>query len=110
MRGVAFFFPAATPLAAIGQTRDFRTTDRMILGTPEDLTASIVFADVDGDGDQDALLANGRPWPQVNEVYLNDGSGRNRRWAKTLSPPTLSRWRTWMGTGISISVSRIRKL
>jgi hypothetical protein len=67
---------AASPMATSGQTRDFRTTNRMVLGTPTDLTASIVFADVDGDGDQDALLANGRHWAQANEVYLNNGRGR----------------------------------
>ena len=68
MRLLPFFLIAAMPLGAVGQTREFRTTDRTILGTPADLTASIVFADVDGDGDQDVLLANGRHWPQLNEV------------------------------------------
>ena len=59
-----------------GAPRTFTTTNRLVFGTPSDLTASIVFADVDGDGDLDALLANGRHWAQVNEVYINNGDGQ----------------------------------
>ena len=46
------------------------------MGTPADLTAGVAFADVDGDGDLDALYANGRHWPQTNEIYLNNGRGQ----------------------------------
>ena len=66
----------ATGSSLHAQSRAWITNDRMVLGTPEDLTASVVFADVDGDGDQDILYANGRHWAQVNEVYLNNGAGR----------------------------------
>ncbi len=66
---------AASP-AAVSAQRAFQTTNRLIFGTPSDLTASIVFADVDGDGDADALMANGRHWTQVNEVYINNGAGQ----------------------------------
>ena len=75
---------AATPVCAAAQL-DFRTTDRLVFGTPTDLTASIVFADVDGDGDADAILANGRHWAQVNEVYVNNGSGQFT-WGYPLGP------------------------
>lgn len=54
----------------------FQSTNRLVFGTPADLTASIVFTDVDSDGDLDAVLANGRHWAQVNEVYLNNGTGQ----------------------------------
>lgn len=64
------------PVAAGAQTRAFTTNDRLILGSPDDLTASVVFADVDGDGDRDILYANGRHWAQLNEVYLNNGAGQ----------------------------------
>ena len=67
---------AVTPAFASAQLREFSTTNRLIFGTPDDLTASIVFADIDGDGDSDVLLANGRHWAQVNEIYLNNGRGR----------------------------------
>ena len=39
-------------------------------------TADIALADVDGDGDLDALTANGRHWAQQDYVYFNSGDGR----------------------------------
>ena len=45
------------------------------LGAEANLTASISLADVDGDGDLDAVVANGRHWAQQNYVFLNDGHG-----------------------------------
>lgn len=73
---LTLLFLAAIPPQVGAQTRAWTSNDRMVLGAPEDLTASVVFADVDGDGDLDILYANGRHWAQVNEVYLNNGSGR----------------------------------
>lgn len=69
---LVFAFPGV--LAA--QERSFRWTDRYVLGTELHLSAGLTFADVDGDGDMDALVANGRHWPQPNEVYLNNGAAR----------------------------------
>jgi hypothetical protein len=69
---LAFIFPAG--LAA--QERSFMWTDRYVLGTELHLSADLTFADVDGDGDMDALVAHGRHWPQPNEVYLNNGRAR----------------------------------
>ena len=45
------------------------------LGAEANLTASISLGDVDGDGDLDAVVANGRHWAQQNYVFLNDGHG-----------------------------------
>ena len=45
------------------------------LGAEANLTASISLGDVDGDGDLDAVVANGRHWAQQNYVFLNDGRG-----------------------------------
>ena len=67
---------AATSAGSVAGQAMFESTDRLIFGTPTDLTASIAFADVDNDGDFDAIIANGRHWAQVNEVYLNNGRGQ----------------------------------
>ncbi len=45
------------------------------LGAEANLTASVSLGDVDGDGDLDAVVANGRHWAQQNYVFLNDGHG-----------------------------------
>ena len=64
----------AIPLQA--QDRTFRGSNRTVLGLGEELTGGLTFADVDGDGDLDCLVANGRHWPQQDEVYFNSGRGR----------------------------------
>ncbi len=63
------------PAMLAGQERSFRTSDRNLLGPGEVLTAGLTFVDVDGDGDRDAIVANGRHWPEANEVFLNNVSG-----------------------------------
>ncbi|MDA1104543.1 MAG: FG-GAP-like repeat-containing protein [Gemmatimonadetes bacterium] len=68
--------PEWVALGIPSQERTFVWTDRQVLGTESQLSAGMTFADVDGDGDMDALVANGRHWPQASEVYLNNGSGR----------------------------------
>ncbi len=45
------------------------------LGMRTDRSASLAFGDVDGDGDLDVAVANGRHWAQQNEVFLNNGAG-----------------------------------
>lgn len=44
--------------------------------TEDGLTANIQLADVDSDGDLDALVANGRHWAQQDYVFFNSGNGR----------------------------------
>ena len=58
------------------QSRTFAESPEILLGLKLDRSSSLSFADVDNDGDIDVLVANGRHWPQVNEVFLNNGSGR----------------------------------
>ena len=69
------------PLLFIGllgqsQSIDFRTNSRTILGLQKDRTASVSLGDIDNDGDIDAVVANGRHWPQQNQVFFNSGKGK----------------------------------
>ncbi len=59
-----------------GQETTIRYTEGIVLGTREDPSASVAFADVDGNGDLDIVMANGRHWPAQNEIFLNNGRGR----------------------------------
>ena len=61
---------------ACAQERTFRASNRTVLGLGEELTGGLTFADIDGDGDLDVLVANGRHWPQQDEVFINAGRGR----------------------------------
>jgi len=58
------------------QTRTFAEEPEILLGLELDRSPSLTFVDVDRDGDLDVLVANGRHWPQANEVFLNNGRGR----------------------------------
>ena len=71
-----WFLLGMLPCSGLAQERTFVTNNRMMLGPPNDLTASVTFVDVDGDADLDVVYANGRHWAQRNEVYLNNGAGQ----------------------------------
>ena len=54
----------------------FQDNPFFVFDWQDNLTAGIELADVDGDGDLDALVANGRHWAQQDFVYINYGDGR----------------------------------
>lgn len=62
---------------AITQHSHFKNPNgsRFSLGAQEQRTASVAYGDIDQDGDIDIVVANGRHWPDQNEVFLNNGSG-----------------------------------
>ena len=59
----------------LAQNIEFQTNERFVLGGPNDKTASIGVGDIDNDGDIDAVVANGRHWPEQNRVFYNNGFG-----------------------------------
>ncbi len=48
----------------------------LLFDLSEHLSADVQLADLDGDGDLDVALANGRHWAEPDRVYLNNGRGR----------------------------------
>ena len=65
-----------TTCIAISQNSpEFRTSNRLILGEPNERSASLGIGDIDQDGDLDVVIANGRHWPEQNQIFFNNGRG-----------------------------------
>ena len=77
MRTLLFLFTLLIPaLNGSSQEISFQNADGALsIGTQSNRTASISLIDIDKDGDLDALVANGRHWPEQNYVFYNNGKG-----------------------------------
>ena len=64
------------PALLAAQDNAFVTSERLTLGMDSNRSASIRLGDLDSDGDLDAVVANGRHWPQQNFVFFNQGKLR----------------------------------
>ena len=56
--------------------QSFITNNRLILGTDSNRSASVRLGDLDQDGDLDAVIANGRHWPEQNFLMFNQGRAK----------------------------------
>ncbi len=71
-----FSLAVAITVSADNEVSGYRNHPFFLFDSEQSYTADIALADVDGDGDLDALTANGRHWAQQDFVFLNSGKGR----------------------------------
>ena len=70
------FAESASTVPTAGRSDEppnYRAYDQ--LGIHEERSASLSFGDIDGDGDRDIVVANGRHWPGSNRIFVNNGTG-----------------------------------
>ena len=84
MKRLIFLFLLIIPLVSFAQQRGFYSVNdmsadepRLSFGSTKQRTASISLGDINKDGKIDAVVANGRHWPETNYIFYNYGKGFN---------------------------------
>lgn len=60
----------------IAGERNFVSNEYYTFGSADDFTVAVELADLDQDGDLDAIVVNGRHWARQDRVMYNNGLGR----------------------------------
>lgn len=84
MKKYIYFCFIVNPLALFAQDRGFYSVNdmtadepRFSFGATKHRSASISLGDINNDGKIDAVVANGRHWPETNYIFYNYGRGFN---------------------------------
>ena len=82
MKTFIYLYLVLTPLLSFAQESGFYSVNDMNVNEPrfsfgleKHRTASISLGDVNNDGKVDAVVANGRHWPETNYIFYNHGKG-----------------------------------
>src|SRR5262245_43066049 len=66
----------AAPEASIAGPPTFPSYERaLVLDQKAETSANVSIGDLNGDGNLDILLVNGRHWPKISRIFLGDGHG-----------------------------------
>jgi hypothetical protein len=84
MKNLIYFHVLLITMASFAQERGFHSKNdmspeepRFSFGSTKHRTASISLGDINNDGKIDAVIANGRHWPETNYIFYNSGKGFN---------------------------------
>jgi hypothetical protein len=84
MKNLMYFYVLLISLVAFAQERGFHSMNdmsvdepRFSFGAEKHRSASISLSDINMDGKIDAVVANGRHWPETNYIFFNSGKGFN---------------------------------
>nr|WP_315152941.1 VCBS repeat-containing protein [uncultured Flavobacterium sp.] len=84
MKNLIYLQVLLISIASFAQERGFYSINdmsaeepRFSFGATKHRTASISLGDINNDGKIDAVVANGRHWPETNYIFYNSGKGFN---------------------------------
>lgn len=84
MKNPIYLYLLLISMTSFSQERGFHSVNdmngeepRFSFGATKHRTASISLGDINNDGKIDAVVANGRHWPETNYIFYNSGKGFN---------------------------------